>query len=1294
MARVLARNPTPIGRWSRLVAAQLLFTVAVGAAVGGVSLAYNQMVRREAHEQMVDTAELASVFLRQEIAQNGEVLSRLGEDPALVRALERPGRAGAQATLDRAVRGMLLSDTVVKSAAILDVDGTVRASSDHVLPIGFDAHTVSWFQEAVAHPATAGLSPVFESVTAPGTPVVALSVAVRSGYRTVGVLSVEQDLTWYEGLVSGYGHAQRVNLAVVDQTGGVVADGGNRVLETASLPRRAQVGRLLLGEPDGMIRAVSAADTNGSPAQRWQVVSEIPEAIVMRPARLFDLVAGILGLAVVLGVNLLLWLRHRERRERDRATRRIEESTRRLREIADTSADMLFRMEVDGTVRLASRASETLLGVTPEALAGTDLVSRLEVPGEVDLRQLLAEVDRTDEPLSIEVRSGELGRRRILELEVRAGLPGRGGRLIGLLRDVTERRSAQDQVEQLFQLTEQFMAVIDFEGRLVQINPVWESLLQRSSRELIGRSWFEFFRFDDPGRVAAEFARKSRDGTVLAVENRFVPLDAPDNARSLLWTMAADLDRRLVYAVGHDITRHKDLEAALAAARDEAVAASRMKSDFVATMSHEIRTPMNGVIGLTDLLNGTPLDSTQKRYVAGVRAAGEALLSVINDILDFSKIEAGRMQLEQVDFAPREVLDEVLTLVSQSASEKGLELELLVDPGVPQVVNGDPGRLRQLLLNLAHNAVKFTAEGGITLRAMPGRAGPGNRFPITLDVIDSGIGIDADRLEHIFEPFAQADAGTNRAFGGTGLGLSICRRLAELMSGVLTVASAPGEGTTFSAALVFDPPSDEIVTAGTDSRSLTVLIVDPSAEGRDATSRQLADWNMRPIAVSSADEAVMALAWAGPAFGAIDLAIVFLPSPRRAAPGEAPDESGPLLVRQLRTVEGLGAVPFVVVAEPDRQEWLETHRERLGITAVLTRPVQPSAVFDALTRVTVPVPVDVLPRVDQKRELEPRDDVRILLVEDNEINRMVALGMLGRLGYHVDVAEDGLEALHEAARMQFDVILMDCQMPRLDGYATTRALRSQSKNQPNRHTPIVAMTAATMEEDRRRCEEAGMNDFIAKPIRFQALQEALTRWLPDERRTDTDGVTDVDVLEDVVDDWGLDDEPRATAVPAPAPVREVPGPRPAAEIVPAAPADGADGAVTIEENLLGVTTDELFDELRERMSELLGGASAAEQDLVRDIADSFVARAPQLALDVAAAVAGGDAPTVALHAHALAGAALNVGALTIARAARAIENQARTGEVEPLPALVLHLEPAVIRDLLALAEITQGMLTT
>ncbi|MBV9439662.1 MAG: response regulator [Candidatus Eremiobacteraeota bacterium] len=637
------------------------------------------------------------------------------------------------------------------------------------------------------------------------------------------------------------------------------------------------------------------------------------------------------------------------------------------------------------------------------------------------------------------------------------------GRLRGIVNGVTDA-----------------LIVVDGRSAVAAVNPAGAALFGFVAEDLTGTPISRLLpEFDAIARTA--------EGRVVETTGR----DARDGVFPIELARGRDSSRRPgeTILIVRDITQRKHAEEAVRAAHDRAIEAAEVKSQFLATMSHEIRTPINAVVGMSELLLQTPLSEEGREYANIVRDSAESLLAIVNDILDFSKIEAGRLELEAVPFAPVVAVENATDILAAAARKKGLSLATYVAPDVPRRVAGDADRLRQVLLNLLGNAVKFTHAGSVTVRAVVDRS-EGDTVVLRFSVTDTGPGIAADVAERLFEPFTQADQTTRRRYGGTGLGLSISRRIVELMGGRIGFDSIVGRGSTFWFTVPF-PRAAEAEDASADRlHGMRILVVDEDPVTRQVIDEYLLSWGASPSSTGSGSHALelaRALAARGGRFDAIVI--------ERRAGGDAF-----ALAARLRSLFAPSRVAAVVVSGGDESAF---DARAAGFDGVVRKPIRQQILHDALVAAIetvgalAPSPpavkdelVDATAVTTDRRE---REAVRVLVAEDNPVNRKLALQQLKKLGYSARAVADGREAIEAVSGGHYDLVLMDCQMPEVDGFAATREIR-RAEVERGVHVPIVAMTANALEGDREACLAAGMDDYLAKPVQLASLRAVVERF--------------------------------------------------------------------------------------------------------------------------------------------------------------------------------------------------------
>jgi two-component system sensor histidine kinase/response regulator len=616
------------------------------------------------------------------------------------------------------------------------------------------------------------------------------------------------------------------------------------------------------------------------------------------------------------------------------------------------------------------------------------------------------------------------------------------------------------------------LIVVDARGAVGSVNPAAAALFGFAAEDLVGTPI---------SRLLPDFAvaAQAPEATVVETTGR----DLHDNLFPIELSRGRDVARELgeTILIVRDITQRKRGEDAIRAAHDRAVEAADVKSQFLATMSHEIRTPINAVVGMSELLLQTPLSDEARDYASTVRDSAESLLAIVNDILDFSKIEAGRMDIEAVPFSPVVAVENATDILAAAARKKGLSLSTYVAPDVPRRVIGDADRLRQVLLNLLGNAVKFTATGSVTVRAIVDSM-EGESAVLHFSVTDTGPGIAPDVAERLFEPFRQADQSTRRRFGGTGLGLSISRRIVELMGGRIGFDSSVGRGSTFWFTVPV-PRVFEDVRDGADAlRGTRILLIDEETVARQVIDQYLLAWGAVASSTGNAAHALELSRAMAARHSPFDAVII-----DRRAGGDAYAFGA-----RLRAMPGLEKIPMVLVT--GAEETTAHDARARGFAAVVRKPIRQVILHDALVS-AISGTVTLGPRLPEPEVIPtPRETVLILIAEDNPVNRKLALQQLKKLGYSANAVTNGREAIEAVGREAYGLVLMDCQMPEVDGFEATREIRRLEAGRGS-HIPIIAMTANALEGDREECLAAGMDDYLAKPVQLAALRAAVERYV-------------------------------------------------------------------------------------------------------------------------------------------------------------------------------------------------------
>jgi PAS domain S-box-containing protein len=787
--------------------------------------------------------------------------------------------------------------------------------------------------------------------------------------------------------------------------------------------------------------------------------------------------------------------------EQKRAEEALHDSEEKFRMMGASAQDAILMIDPNGAISFWNAAASRIFGWTEEEAIGKDMHA-LIAPTNYHAAQQEAfkNFQRTGEGNAVGKTLDLFARRRdgsefpseisLAAVKIRGQWHG-----VGIVRDITERKRIEAEIRENEERTRTILnsihtgiVIVDAKTRVIfEANPTAIDLIGLPREQIVGKVCHGFICPAEPHNCPVVDMGLTLDNVEgVLIKGDGTPLPVLKTATAI--TLSG---KQYVLGCFVDISDRKRAEEALLQAKEAAESAAIAKAMFLANMSHEIRTPMNGIIGMNGLLLDTDLTKEQREYAETVSNSASALLAIINDILDFSKIEAGKLDIEILDFDLRAMMDDMNDILAVKAQEKGLEYVCVLDPEVASLLSGDPGRLRQILTNLIGNAIKFTAHGEIAIHVDMVSETDAETM-LRFSVKDTGIGISKEHIDILFKAFTQADASTARKFGGTGLGLAISKQLVEMMNGEVFVDSELGKGSTFSFTCRLkkqEKTNAEDIQPDVDIRGMRVLVVDDNATNRLLLQRQLLLWHCVPYEAAEGESALVKLREAVSEGDPFEIAILDM---------QMPGMNGETLGRLIREDKTLSMTRLVIMTSVGTRGDAARLQE-MGFSAYLTKPVRQSRLFDTLITVagrSVAVESTTLPIVTQYSAVENRKRrIRILLAEDNATNQIVALRTLEKLGYRADVAGNGLEALKSLETIPYDIVLMDVQMPEMDGMEATRRIRNPESAVLNHSIPIIAMTAHAMKGDKEACINAGMDDYVSKPVNPKELAAALSRQL-------------------------------------------------------------------------------------------------------------------------------------------------------------------------------------------------------
>jgi len=907
---------------------------------------------------------------------------------------------------------------------------------------------------------------------------------------------IEKDLRAARDYTRGLIESSIDAMVVVDRDMRI-SDGNEQLAKLTEVPKRVLIGSRFDGyftEPARATAAIEKALADGSVTHYDLVLRAASgrEILVSFNASVFSragAVSGIFGVA-------------RDVTEQRTVQRKLAEERQYSRSLVESSPDALLVSNSELTLTDVNGQTTRLTGYGREELVGIKLASIFTEPEkaiEVVRRALDGGLVREAEA-SLLTKTAEEIPVSLNASMFKDGDDSTRGVIIGV-RDISERKRAEKERSLLASIVDSSGDAIYSEStdrNVTSWNAAAEHLFGYGAAEIVGRNVALMVPLDRRAELLQDINLAAKSGQVERYETTRQRKDGSSVAVALTRAPIFDSSHKVVgfSVTAHDIGDRIRIEAELTAARDAALEAARAKSDFLANMSHEVRTPLNSVIGMTGLLLDTPLDPQQREFAHDVRESGEALLTLINEILDFSKLAAGKMVFEDIDFELTAALEGAVELIADQARLKGLELTVSIDSDAPQGLRGDPGRLRQVLLNLIGNAIKFTASGEVAIQVSKLSENPTQTI-LRFEVRDTGIGIPQEKIHLLFQPFSQVDPSTTRHFGGTGLGLSIARQLVERMGGTIAVSSTVGAGSTFWFTAKFAKPASVTKPASERFASFAevrLLIVDDNENSLQILHTQASAWKMEVETADSADSA-LSLMRAAAREHPFEVALIDV---------KMPDVDGIELARIIKSDPILAATAVILISSVGSSNEFRARLKGVKIGGWLSKPVPQSSLYNAFVKVLVrrddgePNPQAVYaehfsaePSRNRELKLPAERKLRVLLAEDNPINRKLAKFQLKKLGVDVDCVSNGREAVEAAIRIPYDAVLMDCQMPEMDGYQATKEIRRLER--APRHTPIIALTAHALSGDRESCLVAGMDAYVSKPVKPEILERILAQ---------------------------------------------------------------------------------------------------------------------------------------------------------------------------------------------------------